>query len=245
MPGGTIRGFAERVALVVSGAAGLTGVGRAVAMQLALEGAFVVVTHAPDDREAESVTRSLRELGTLAHAVPVDVRREGDIEHAFKTVDELYQRLDLLVFVADAGEASRAIESAVFDETTSEVIDDCLHGGLRAAMLCARTATRLMRGRPSAGIVNVVRAHGVNAIDHAVSAGIIGLTENLASVLLPRVRVNCVAVGENTRDVAGQNAIGQSPRVTLAHDEIARACLYLLSPEAKYITGQTLLVGGK
>lgn len=237
MPGGTLRGFAERVALVVSGGAGLTGVGRAVAMQLALEGAFVIVTHAPDDVEAESVTKSLRELGTLAHAVAADVRREADIEQAFKTVDELYNRLDLLVFVADAGEASGV---ASFDNATSEIIDDCLGGGLRAAMLCARGAARLMRGRPSAGVVNVVRARGTSAIDEAICAGVIGLTESLASELMPRVRVNCVRIGENARD-AGSDLM----RMSLAHDEVARACLYLLSPEAKYITGQTLLVGSR
>lgn len=240
MPGGTLRGFAERVALVVSGGAGLTGVGRAVAMQLALEGAFVIVTHAPDDREAESVTASLRELGTLAHAVAADVRREADIEQAFKTVDELYNRLDLLVFVADAGEAGRASSSVSFDDATSESIDDCLGGGLRAAMLCAQFAARLMRGRPSAGVVNVVRARGASAVDEAISAGIIGLTQSLASELTPRVRVNCVRIGDNTRDVDGE-----ATRTALAHDEVARACLYLLSPEARYITGQTLLVGSE
>lgn len=237
MPGGTLRGFAERVALVVSGGAGLTGVGRAVAMQLALEGAFVIVTHAPDDREAESVTASLRELGTLAHAIAADVRREADIERAFGTVDELYQRLDLLVFVADAGGASRAVS---VDDVTSEIIDDRLGGGLRAAILCARGAAQLMRGRPSAGVVNVVRARGTSAIDEAMCAGIIGLTESLASELMPRVRVNCVRIGENARD-AGSDLM----RMSLAHDEVARACLYLLSPEAKYITGQTLLVGSR
>lgn len=236
MPGGSLRGFAERVALVVSGGAGLTGVGRAVAMQLALEGAFVIVTHAPDDREAESVTTSLRELGTLAHAVAADVRREADIVRAFEIVDELYNRLDLLVFVADAGEASRA--SASFDEVTSEVIDDCLCITLRAAMLCAKAAARLMRGRPSAGIVNVVRARGASALDEAVSAGIIGLTKSLAGELASRVRVNCVRIGDSTRE-AGSEA----KRTPLAHDEVARACLYLLSPEARHIAGQALLVG--
>ena len=243
MPGGTLRGFAERVALV-TGSAGLTGVGRAGALQLALEGAFVIVTHLPGDEEAKHVADSLRELGTLVHAIEADVRLEADIKRIFASVEELYGRLDLLVFVAAACDAA---SSTMLDEESVESVDDALSANLRAAVFCAQAGVRLMRGRPSAGIINVVSAGGITRGAHrgdaharvaevAVGAGIIGLTEALAVELAPRVRVNCVAVGESTRGSNGE----ETP---LAPDEPARACLYLLSPEAKHITGQTLLVG--
>lgn len=244
MPGGTLRGFAERVALVTGGS-GLTGVGRAVALQLALEGAFVIVTHTPGDGEAKHVAERLRELGTLAHAIEADMRHEADIERIFAAVEELYGRLDLLVFVASIEHGGNS--STTFEEESIASFDGVLSANLRAATLCAQAGLRLMRGRPSAGIINVVgassmtgRAQGsgvrTSAAQIAAGTGIIGLTEALANELAPRVRVNCVAVGERTHSLTSADTL-------LPPDEAARACLYLLSPEAKHITGQTLLVG--
>ncbi len=76
MPGQSFRGFAEKVAVVTGGG---RGVGRAVALSLALEGAYVVAAYAPGDEGGAAVAEELREMGTLAHAVEADVSVEGDV----------------------------------------------------------------------------------------------------------------------------------------------------------------------
>lgn len=121
----SVHSFAEKVALVVNGAA---GVGRAVALQLALQGAYVVCAHGElEEGDAAAVDR-LRSLGTLAHSVPAT-----DPESAVEGVESLFGRLDLLVNCVPPGpEAPGRIS-----ETTA-------------------VAARLMAARPKALIVNVV-----------------------------------------------------------------------------------------
>ncbi len=225
MPGQSFRGFAERVALVVGGA---RGVGRAVALQLALEGAYVIVSHAPKDEEGARVLNELREMGTLAHAVGGEASRAEGVEVIFRMVEESFGRLDMLV------NAGGALSEAALADLTEDVWDEALAATLKSAYLCSRGAAQLMSKRPSASIVNVASEAGLTGAFGGVAgaaahAGLFGLTKALARELGPRVRVNCVAVGE-------------SPP---APDEAARAVVYLLSPEAGAVTGQTLVVGAR
>ncbi|MEJ7616035.1 MAG: SDR family oxidoreductase [Pyrinomonadaceae bacterium] len=243
------RGFAEKVALVTNGA---RGVGRAVALQLAFAGAYVIVNYRA---EADAqIVDELREMGTLAHAVAADTSQSEQVVKLFDSVKDAFGRLDMLVNVAGTPEEVflRDLSEAAWDEV---MIRD-----LKSAFLCAQTALSLMKNRPSPGIVNVAAAAGVagrfgGAHYAAAHAGIIGLTRALARELAPRVRVNCVAVGRvregQERGAAsappgGDLASTQQMGETLAaDDEVARACLYLLSPEARFVTGQTMSVGSE
>jgi 3-oxoacyl-[acyl-carrier protein] reductase len=264
MPGQSSRGFAEKVAVVTGGG---RGVGRAVALSLALEGAYVIVAHAPGDSGGGAVAAELREMGTLAHAVEADVSSEGDVRFLFDTVGQTYGRLDLLINAASLGRAKPLAELTPADW------DEIVGVSLKGAFLCARAALELMRGRPGAAVVNVCSESGLTgrggAAYVAAGAGVVGLTKALARELAPRVRVNCVAVGgaPALEDVSGRSRspLGESdaPMVTSvdnlsgedfaagtllgrapAADEAARACLYLLSSDARSITGVTLVVGG-
>jgi 3-oxoacyl-[acyl-carrier protein] reductase len=274
MPGQSFRGFAEKVAVVTGGG---RGVGRAVALSLALEGAYVVVAYAPGDEGGANVSTELREMGTLAHAVEADVSGEADVEKLFDAVAGAYGRLDLLVNAASFSSAKPVAE------LTAEDWERTVGVSLRGAFLCARAALPLMRGRPTPAIVNVcseagLTGRGASAAYVSAEAGVVGLTKALARELAPRVRVNCVAVGgaPSLEEVGGRSrtTIGESDEVsgtasdtafdrranespalesfiaeTLlgrqpAADEAARACLYLLSPDARSITGETLVVGG-
>ncbi|HLL77139.1 MAG TPA: SDR family NAD(P)-dependent oxidoreductase [Pyrinomonadaceae bacterium] len=260
MPGQSFRGFAEKVAVVTGGG---RGVGRAVALSLALEGAYVIVAYAPGDAGGANVSAELRDVGTLAHAVETDVSGEDDVKKLFDTVGETYGRLDLLV---NAASLCRAKPLA---ELTAADWDRAVGVSLKGAFLAARAALPLMRGRPGAAIVNVcsevgLTGRGGGAAYVSAEAGVVGLTKALARELAPRVRVNCVAVGGAAalEDVGGRNSVtaveGDERSVTAvkdftadtllgrppAADEAARACLYLLSPDARSITGETLVVGG-
>lgn len=260
MPGQSFRGFAEKVAVVTGGG---RGVGRAVALSLALEGAYVVVAYAPGDEGGAGVAAELREMGTLAHALEVDVSSEDDVTRLFDTVGQTYGRLDLLVNAASLCRARPVAELSVEDW------DETVGVSLKGAFLASRAALPLMRGRPGAAIVNVCSESGLTgrwggAAYVAAQSGVTGLTKALARELAPRVRVNCVAVGGAAalEDVGGRNrttlgegdgpggaAVENSADGTLlgrppAADEAARACLYLLSSDARSITGETLVVGG-
>jgi 3-oxoacyl-[acyl-carrier protein] reductase len=231
LPGQSFRGFAEKVALVTNGA---RGVGRAVAVSLALEGAFVVVSFDPADGEGESAAAELRELGTLAHAFAADVSRAAGVQRLFQSIDETFGRLDLLVNVAPTTGDAVALE-ALGEGAWDAVVDSALKG----AFLCAQGAAPLMRGRPGPAVVNVaseagLSGRGASAAEVAAHAGLVGLTKALARELGPRVRVNCVAV---------RPAAADSSTAGAAASEVARACLYLLSSDARSVSGQTLVVG--
>jgi 3-oxoacyl-[acyl-carrier protein] reductase len=225
LPGQSFRGFAERVALVTGGAHGIS---RAVALQLAVEGAYVIIAYPPTETDGASVAHELREIGTLAHSFAADVSNAAEVQRLFAEIEELYGRLDLLVNCAHL-ESNTALE-----ELTEEAWDETLNGNLKSVFLCTQAATRLMRQRPKAAIVNLaadtsLSSMGHSAADVTAQAGIIGLTKALAEQLAPRIRVNCVAV----------RATDSAP----APDDVARACVYLLSSDAARITGQTLIVG--
>ncbi|MEJ7709098.1 MAG: SDR family NAD(P)-dependent oxidoreductase [Pyrinomonadaceae bacterium] len=249
----SVRGLNERVALVTNGA---HGVGRAIAIQLSFTGAYVIVAHHDGDTAGSQVVAELRELGTLAYGLAVDISKAAGVARLFESVNEMFGRLDILVNVAGAS------EDIAFGDLSEDDWDRVIAADLKSAFLCAQAAVPLMKNRPSPAIVQIVGASGLagrfgGAHYVAAHAGIIGLTKALARDLAaPRIRVNCVAVGRITEGIARQGASMPPPGTTrtppdkanlihAAPDEIARACLYLISPEARLINGQTITVGSE
>ena len=244
MPGQSYRGFAEKVALVTDGA---SATGRAVALQLALEGAYVIVGYGEAEGAAgERVAHELSEMGTLAHALRANVWQPEDVSRLFALVEEMFGRLDLLVNSAHLSDHSTV------DELTSEGWNQMFDVNLKSAFLCSQAAARLMLGRPKAAICNVASESGMasrssGAVHYvAAQAGLIGLTRALARAFAPRIRVNAVAVAayeSNSPNVEARPVQAASTGRATPPDEVARACVYLLSPEASTVTGQTLVVG--
>lgn len=264
MPAVGLRGFTERVALVTGGTQEATNsVARAVALQLALEGAYVIVTHGAQDTGGKRTAEILREMGTLAHAVEVDAQRADDIANVFATINNLYGRLDLMVNIAVGVAAPRNLlnaELAAIDETWCET--------LRASILFTQHARQELTKRGGGAIVNVVKATSreqdpaATSVESIFNAAIIELTRLAAEELAPRIRVNGVRLGRpragikketggaRADDLLNFAAVFESstnPATPfenfVAADEAARAVLYLLSPEAKFVTGQILTVG--
>ncbi len=254
MPAQNLRGFTERVALVTGGAG---GVGRAVALQLALQGAYVIVTFGPEDEAGGRVANELREMGTLAHAIEANVARSEDVRRAFSIVEDTFGRLDLLV------NAASVRRDAALEDLTENDWDTVLNLSLKGAFFCSQAAAGLMRKRPSPAIVNLaseagLTVRGASANYVAAHAGLIGLTKALACELAPHIRVNCVAAAKvEASDVMerhaarvglendGVKSVSTSLSPSLAPDEVAHACVYLLSSDANSITGQTLVVTGR
>lgn len=235
MPGQSFRGFAEKVAIVTNGA---RGVGRAVALQLALQGAYVVVSFSEESEENARAMQSLREIGTLASAVEADVSTIDGIKKLFAAVEEMYGRLDLLV------NCSVYKDETPFEELTEDVWQRTVDANLKSALFCVQSAVRLMNNRPSPAIVNVAfEAEEGGAHFVAAQAGLIGLTKTLARELKgKKIRVNCVAIDSSLKE---QKSVENTEPmfVSSPFDDAARAVVYLLSSEAKAVNGQAIIVG--
>jgi 3-oxoacyl-[acyl-carrier protein] reductase len=226
---------------------GASATGRAVALQLALEGAYVIVGYGEaEGAQGERVAHELREIGTLARAVRANVWQPEDVSRLFALVGETFGRLDMLVNSAHASDHSAP------DELTLESWNRILDVNLKSAFLCSQAAARLMSGRPKAAICNIaseagLAAHSSGAAHYvAAQAGLIGLTRALAQAFAPRIRVNAVAVAAHESEslhVEDGKPQTDSTRRATPPDEVARACVYLLSTEAGTVTGQTLVVG--
>jgi 3-oxoacyl-[acyl-carrier protein] reductase len=235
------RSFTERVALVTNGAG---GIGRAVALQLALQGAYVIVAYSPDEETDESVAGELQRIGTLANSIRVDLSIASEIERMFKEVESMFGRLDLLVNVTSL------FPHLSLKGLTEDMWDKILDRNLKSIFLSTKMGMHLMRSRPSAAIVNVViesssKEDSVGVAQVATQAGVVGITKALANELSPHIRINCVLVKSFNADRLDNSL--KRIEIPLSRDptpdEVARACTYLLSSEAASITGQTLTVG--
>lgn len=233
----SVHQFAEKVALVTDGA---SDVGRAVALQLALQGAFVVVGFSGADAQTKSGLLELQNLGTLAHAVETDFSSAQSAKNLVDEVEKIYGRLDLLVNCLKSKNASPFLETG--EEDWARTID----ANLKATFFIAQAAVKLMGARPKAKIVNVVSSSAADEKDSAFAltqAGIINLTESLAGQLAPKFRVNAIQIGER-KTASGENLDAElfRPPSAVAADDAARAVLFLLSSEAVGLNGQILKV---
>ncbi len=239
-----------QVALVTGGA---TGIGRAVALSYAREGAKVAVAYSRSSKEAAETMRELQGLGAEALAIRADVTQHDQVERMFKQVrDELGP---VRVLVNNAGR-TYFIPYQSLDEITDKIWEEVMSVNLMGAFRCARAAAAHMRLAGGGGcIVNVASIAGLtgkgSSIPYAVSkAGLIGLTKSLAVALAPDIRVNAVAPGiVVSRWTEGQDAfkekgaretpMGRNATV----DDVAEVVLGL-TVAAGFVTGQTFVVDG-
>ncbi len=238
MPAPSIHAFAEKVALVTDGA---SAVGRAVALQLALQGAYVIVGFAETSRGDQNAIEELKALGTLASSVRADAATLEGARALVDEVDKTFGRLDLLVNCLnhEPAPAFEAVDEAAFEKT--------IGANLKAAFFVTQQALPLMNPRPKPKIVNVGAALDTeeaarNALFAASQAALAGLTESLARALPPKFRVNAVAVSAREKNAESLDAELFRPRAGAAADDVARAVLFLLSSEAVGLNGQNLKI---
>ncbi len=228
------------------------GIGRAVALALAREGARVTVNYARRAEEAEETAAAIRAAGGEAEVVQADVSRPEDCRRLVEAAAARWGRLDVLV--NNAGITRDALLLRMKDEDWEEVLATNLGGVYR----CTREAARLMLRQRSGRIVNVasVAAFAGNpgqANYAAAKGGVIAFTRVVARELGSRgVTVNAVAPGyvetDMTRPLPERLKDEVLARVPLGRfgrpEDVAAAVLFLASPAAGYITGQTLVVDG-
>ncbi len=227
------------------------GIGKAVAMKLATEGADVIVTATSLDR-AKQTADQITLLGRKAIPLKVDVSVASDVEALFQVVVEEFGSLDILV--NNAGITRDGLLMRMKDEDWDSVLDVNLKG----TFLCTREAIKLMAKAKSGRIVTISSVVGEmgnagQANYCASKAGIIGFTKAVAREYAKRnITVNAVAPGFVETDMTGVLTEGvraellkQIPvnRFGLPED-IANAVYYLVSDLGSYVTGQVLAVNG-
>ena len=239
----------RRVALVTGGS---RGIGRAIALALADEGATVVINYLRSPQAAEETAVAIAGKGREALIVQADVAVAADVERLLATIGERFGRLDVLV--NNAGITKDNLLLRLKEEDWDQVLDTNLKG----VFLCTKAAAKVMVRQREGAIINVASIAGLTgnagqANYSAAKAGIVGFTKAAARELASRhVTVNAVAPGFiNTDMTAGLSEAVRAEwaaRVPLGRfgepEDVANAVVFLASPRARYITGQTIVVDG-
>ena len=228
------------------------GIGRAVALALAAEGASVALNFAGNVAAAEAVRDEIERAGGKAILVPADVSDEGAVEAMVKTVAEAFGSIDILINNAGITRDGLLLRMKEADW------DAVLNTNLKGVFLCAKAVSKLMMKKRYGRIVNMASVVGLvgnasQANYAAAKAGVIGFTKAMAKEMASRgITVNAIAPGfihSDMTDILPDKVkearlagipLGRAGEPT----DVAQAALFLASDQAAYITGQVLQVDG-
>jgi NAD(P)-dependent dehydrogenase (short-subunit alcohol dehydrogenase family) len=242
--------FTGKNALVTGASRGL---GMGIALELAKQGANVIVNYVRSKEQAESVCNRLELLGVKSMPVQADVSNEQDVVRLFETIKEKCDTLDILVNNAGTTKSQDIFETSLDDW------DRIIKTNLTSCFMCSKLAMELMRKQKSGRIVNIssIVGHRGALYGHvhyaATKSGIFGFTKTLARTAAPYgITVNAVAPGiietELLLQTHGQEEIDKlSAQIPLGLGnvrDIGLAVTYLCGEGGRYITGATLDVNG-
>ncbi|HWQ89421.1 MAG TPA: 3-oxoacyl-[acyl-carrier-protein] reductase [Desulfitobacteriaceae bacterium] len=235
---------------VVTGAA--RGIGKAIVLELAAAGATVVINDIGNLDKAEETVQEITAAGGRAMVVQADISQASEVDRLVSTVIQEYGKIDILVNNAGIARDNLLMRMKEADW------DTVMNINLKSVFLCTKAVSKGMLKQRSGAIVNIASVVGImgnagQANYAAAKAGIIGFTKSMAKELASRgVRVNAVAPGYIATDMTAKlpeevkkEFIKGIPlgRIGSAED-VAKAVLFLVSPAASYMTGQTLSVDG-
>jgi enoyl-[acyl-carrier protein] reductase III len=246
------RPFAGRVALVTGSS---RGIGRAIALRLARDGADVVVNYRRREEEARETACLVERLGVRALAVQANMADAADIERLFATLRDRFGALDFLVCNAAAGLQGTMLEATV------KAWDLAMNVNARSYLLCAQAAFPLLSGRAGARILAITariateRAFPFYGTVAASKAAVNTITAYLAVELAPHgITVNAISPGlVDTEALAYFRRGGEfldrarcatpSGRTTTV-DDVADVAAFLCSDAARQVNGQVIEVDG-
>ena len=226
------------------------GIGRAIALRLAEDGANVAVIYAGSADKAEAVVNEITALGVNAKAYRCNVADSAAVNETVKAVTNDLGKIDILV--NNAGITRDGLMLRMKDEDFDAVLDTNLKGAFNMIRACYSGFIRKKSGR----IINISSVSGImgnagQANYSASKAGVIGLTKSVASELASRgITCNAVAPGfiqtDMTENLGDNNPLLNSiPLGRMGKPEdIAAAVAFLASDSAAYITGEVLKVDG-
>jgi NAD(P)-dependent dehydrogenase (short-subunit alcohol dehydrogenase family) len=238
-----------KIALVTGGT---SGIGLAAAALFQAEGAQVVVVGNDPDRLATAAAT----IGPNTLALRADLRRPAEIDRVMEAVRERFGRLDIVF--ANAGLGLAAPLGAV----TEAQIDEQLAVNFKGLFFTVQKAVPLMGKGASVvlttSFLNAVGAPGLSVLS-ATKAAVRSLARSLGAELAPLgIRVNAVSPGPTSTPFAGKMGLSQAELKAMAEgveaqvplqrfgeaEEVARAALFLASPDSSYVTGTELVVDG-
>lgn len=243
--------LANKVALVTGSG---QGVGRAVALAFAKEGAKLVINDISNEAAVNEVVSAVREMGTEAIAVKADVAKKPDVQTLINATMDRFGRLDILV--NNAGFTRPAMLLKMTEEQWDAVVD--VH--MKGTFLCSQAAALRMKEQKSGKIINVTSVAGivgtVGQVNYsAAKGGIISMTKSIARELARyNICANVISLGivatGMTEKIRTDKKLKElyMNRILLKRfaepEDIAPAFVFLASDESNYITGQLLCVDG-
>ncbi len=241
----------DKVALVTGSG---RGIGRAIALRFASEGASLIV-NAAHSENSEAVKKEIESNGGKAISVACDVSKQEGVRRLFESVEREFGTVDILVNNAGINIVKPAIELTEGDW------DQILSVNLKSIFLCSKAAAEIMMQKNQGWIINLASIVGINPFPNRApyassKAGVIMLTRELAIEWAKHnIMVNAIAPGffltDMLKDRIREGAINDKAilrRVPMGRfglvEEIGNLAVFLSSGESSYITGQCITIDG-
>ena len=244
--------FKDQVALVTGAS---SGIGRATAEAMARQGARVGVNYCKNQGGAEQAAETIRKAGSEALVIRADVTRNADVIAMVEAVRKEWGRIDILV-----NNAGDLLARRTLADMSEEYWDQIMALNLKSAFLCVRAVWEEMAARKTGCIINVSSIAARNgggpgtAAYAAAKGALLTYTKSLAKELAPHgIRVNGVAPGVIATPYHERHSPGEVFQRFIASiplgragtaEEIADVIVFLASPAARYIIGETIEVNG-
>jgi 3-oxoacyl-[acyl-carrier protein] reductase len=232
-----------------------SGIGRAIALRCAAAGADLAITYRSNEKGARATAQSIRDLGRRAEMLPIDIRRDDDIERLSAELSKAFSRID--VWINNAG--ADILTGQATQLSRQQKLDTVLAVDLRGTVLASWAAVDLMRKQGGGSIINMAWDHvhvgmeGENPVLYsAAKGGVASFSRSLARDVAPDIRVNILApgfietaFGEGVNPNFRQKVVEMTPlRRWGTPEDVASAAVFLASDDSAFLTGQMIMVNG-